>query len=228
MRAAVIDVQTLKFDEKGLIPAIVQDAETGRVLTLAYMNRQSLAISLEKGLTCFWSRSRQELWLKGETSGNYQHIVELRADCDRDALLIRVRKEGPACTWAPTPASTERYSLQGRRDDMDEQFSYEGLYRLLEERRAKRPEGSYTTYLFEKGLDKILKKVGEECTEVIIAAKDRDHKETVYELADLAYHVLVLMVEAGISLDEVRAELAGRHVIDHKVKQEKMASDQAE
>ena len=218
MRAAVIDVQTLKFDEKGLIPAIVQDAETGRVLTLAYMNRQSLAISLEKGLTCFWSRSRQELWLKGETSGNYQHIVELRADCDRDALLIRVRKEGP----------TERYSLQGRRDDMDEQFSYEGLYRLLEERRAKRPEGSYTTYLFEKGLDKILKKVGEECTEVIIAAKDRDHKETVYELADLAYHVLVLMVEAGISLDEVRAELAGRHVIDHKVKQEKMASDQAE
>ncbi len=228
MRAAVIDVQTLKFDEEGLIPAIVQDAETGKVLTLAYMNRQSLAISLEKGLTCFWSRSRQELWLKGETSGNYQHIVELRADCDRDALLIRVRKEGPACHLGTDSCFDGAVFFAREEDDMDEQFSYEGLYRLLEERRAKRPEGSYTTYLFEKGLDKILKKVGEECTEVIIAAKDRDHKETVYELADLAYHVLVLMVEAGISLDEVRAELAGRHVIDHKVKQEKMASDQAE
>ena len=168
----MMDLDTLKFDDRGLIPAIVQDAETGKVLTLAYMNRESLRVSLERGLTCFWSRSRQELWLKGETSGNY-------------------------------------------------------LYHLLEERRDQRPEGSYTTYLFEKGLDKILKKVGEECTEVIIAAKAQDHRETVYEIADLAYHVMVLMVQAGVSLEEVREELAGRHIIDHKVKQEKMVSDQA-
>ena len=231
----MMDLDTLKFDDRGLIPAIVQDADTGKVLTLAYMNRKSLEISLEKKLTCFWSRSRRELWLKGETSGNYQHIVELRADCDRDALLVRVKKDGPACHLGtdscfdgnPIYESelTEIPFMRARKIDMEEQFSYEGLYQLLQERNAQRPEGSYTTYLFEKGLDKILKKVGEECTEVIIAAKAEDHKETVYEIADLAYHVMVLMVQAGISLDEVKAELASRHVIDHKVKQEKMASD---
>ena len=168
---------------------------------------------------------RQELWLKGETSGNYQHIVELRADCDKDALLVRVKKDGPACHLGTDSCFDGNPFMRARKIDMEEQFSYEGLYQLLQERNARRPEGSYTTYLFEKGLDKILKKVGEECTEVIIAAKAEDHKETVYEIADLAYHVMVLMVQAGISLDEVKAELASRHVIDHKVKQEKMASD---
>mgnify|MGYP005911852155 CR=1 FL=1 len=214
----------LKFDANGLIPAIVQDHYTKEVLTLAYMNAESLAITIDEGRTCFFSRSRQQLWRKGETSGNVQHVVSITADCDKDALVVEVVKDGPAChTGAESCFFRPVYLSEELKA-----FSYEGLYRLLEERRDQRPEGSYTTYLFEKGLDKILKKVGEECTEVIIAAKDRDHKETVYELADLAYHVLVLMVEAGISLDEVRAELAGRHVIDHKVKQEKMASDQAE
>ena len=220
----MIDLDTLKFDDRGLIPAIVQDAKTGKVLTLAYMNRESLEISLKRKLTCFWSRSRQELWLKGETSGNYQHIVEMRADCDKDALLVRVNKEGPACHLGTDSALTATQFMRARKTDMSE-FSYEGLYALLEGRNKERPEGSYTTYLFEKGLDKILKKVGEECTEVIIAAKDQDHKETVYEIADLAYHVMVLMVASGITLDEIKAELASRHVIDHKVKQEKMASD---
>ena len=213
-----INVEDLKFDEKGLIPAIVVDAETKNVLTLAYMNRESLKITMEKGLTCFWSRSRQELWLKGETSGNYQHVVSITADCDRDALVVKVNPDGPACHLGTT--SCFEYPLY-QSDDRHE-FSYEGLYTLLEGRKADKPEGSYTTYLFEKGLDKILKKVGEECTEVIIAAKDNDKAETVYEIADLAYHVMVLMVEQGISLQDVQRELASRHVIDHKVKQEKM------
>ena len=213
-----INVEDLKFDEKGLIPAIVVDAETKNVLTLAYMNRESLKITMEKGLTCFWSRSRQELWLKGETSGNYQHVVSITADCDRDALVVKVNPDGPACHLGTT--SCFEYPLY-QSDDRHE-FSYEGLYTLLEGRKADKPEGSYTTYLFEKGLDKILKKVGEECTEVIIAAKDNDKAETVYEIADLAYHVMVLMVEQGISLKDIHQELASRHVIDHKVKQEKM------
>ena len=213
-----IDIDTLKFDDKGLIPAIVVDSVSKRVLTLAYMNRESLQISLEKELTCFFSRSRQELWLKGETSGNYQHIVSITADCDKDALVVVVEPEGPAChlgTFScfenPVFQSSERH-----------EFSLQGLYSLLEERRRDMPEGSYTSYLFEKGLDKILKKVGEECTEVIIAAKGGDRRETVYELADLAYHAMVLMVEAGISVEDVHKELASRHIIDHKVKQEKM------
>ena len=214
----MIDINTLKFDEKGLIPAIVVDAVTKRVLTLAYMNRESLQISMEKELTCFFSRSRQDLWLKGETSGNYQHIVSITADCDGDALVVMVEPEGPACHLGTT--SCFEYPVW--RSENRREFSYEGLMKLIEGRKTDRKEGSYTTYLFDKGLDKILKKVGEESTEVIIAAHAQDKKETVYEIADLAYHVMVLMVEQGISLEDIHRELAGRHVIDHKVKQEKM------
>ena len=214
----MIDIQELKFDEKGLIPAIVVDAVSKRVLTLAYMNRESLKISMEKGLTCFFSRSRQELWLKGETSGNYQHIVSITADCDRDALVVMVEKDGPACHLG-TDSCFEYPVYQS---DERQEFSYQGLLELLQGRKTEKKEGSYTTYLFEKGLDKILKKVGEESTEVIIAAKAEDKRETVYEIADLAYHVMVLMVQMGISLEDIHKELASRHVIDHKVKQEKM------
>ena len=212
-----MNLDALKFDEKGLIPAIVVDDETGKVLTLAYMNRESLQISVEKGLTCFWSRSRQALWLKGETSGNYQHIVSITADCDGDALEVRVKKEGPAChTGAESCFHNPVLGEKG------EKFRLEGLYQLLQSRKKELPEGSYTTYLFQKGLDKILKKVGEESTEVIIAGKAGDKAETIYEIADLAYHVLVLMVQMGISVEDIREELASRHIIDHKVKQEKM------
>ena len=214
----MIDIEKLKFDEKGLIPAIVVDAITKRVLTLAYMNKESLAISMEKELTCFYSRSRQELWLKGETSGNYQHIVSITADCDGDALVVMVEPDGPACHLG-TESCFENPIFQS---DERHEFSYRGLMQLIEGRKSEKKEGSYTTYLFEKGLDKILKKVGEECTEVIIAAKDHDKAETIYEIADLAYHVMVLMIEAGISLEDIHKELASRHVIDHKVKQEKM------
>ena len=217
----MLNIDELKFDEKGLIPAIVTDAISGKVLTLAYMNKESLKVSMEKGLTCFWSRSRQELWLKGETSGNYQHIVSITADCDRDTLLVKVEKDGPAChTGAETCFNDEVWES----DELHE-FTYEGLMNLLVGRKIEKKEGSYTTYLFEKGLDKILKKVGEETTEVIIAAKDKDKKNTVYEIADLAYHVMVLMIEAGISLEDIHQELASRHVIDKKVKQEKMTGD---
>ena len=212
-----MNLDELKFDEKGLIPAIVVDDETGKVLTLAYMNRESLAISMEKKLTCFWSRSRQELWLKGETSGNYQHIVSITADCDMDALEVRVKKDGPACHTGAD--SCFFHPVLGEKFD---KFQLEGLYQLLVSRKKDLPEGSYTTYLFQKGLDKILKKVGEESTEVIIAGKAEDKAETIYEIADLAYHVLVLMVQMGISVEDIRAELASRHIIDHKVKQEKM------
>ena len=213
----MVTIDELKFDEKGLIPAIVVDADTQRVLTLAYMNRESLRITLEKKLTCFWSRSRSELWLKGETSGNYQHVVSITADCDKDALVVRVHPDGPACHLGTT-SCFENPLLE----DESGQFSAAALMKLIEGRRTSPKEGSYTTYLFEKGLDKILKKVGEESTEVIIAAKAEDKKETIYEIADLAYHVMVLMVQAGITLDDITKELASRHVIDHKVKQEKM------
>ena len=210
-------IDKLKFDEKGLIPAMVVDDATGKLLTLAYMNRESLEISMEKGLSCFWSRSRQELWLKGATSGNYQHIVSITADCDYDALEVRVKKDGPAChTGAESCFHNDIWG------EKQEPFRLEGLYDLLLSRKAQLPEGSYTTYLFQKGIDKILKKVGEECTEVIIAGKADDKAETVYEIADLAYHVLVLMAQMGISVEDIRKELAGRHIIDHKVKQEKM------
>ena len=213
-----MDINHLKFDEKGLIPAIVVDATTKKVLTLAYMSRESLEISMEKGLTCFYSRSRQELWLKGETSGNYQHIVSITADCDGDALVVMVEKDGPACH---TGSDSCFYQPLWESEELKE-FSYAGLMKLIEGRKTDKKEGSYTTYLFEKGLDKILKKVGEESTEVIIAAKSEDKAETVYEIADLAYHVMVLMTEAGITLEDIHRELASRHVIDHKVKQEKM------
>ena len=213
----MVKAEELKFDEKGLIPAIVVDAETKKVLTLAYMNRESLAISMEEGTTCFWSRSRKELWRKGETSGNRQHIVSIIADCDRDSLVVMVNKDGPACHLGTD--SCFAYPVLGQ---LPSSFSLKNLYKLLEGRKAELPEGSYTTYLFEKGLDKILKKVGEEATEVIIAGKAEDKAETVYEIADLLYHVLVLMVQLGINVEDVAAELESRHIIDHKVKQEKM------
>ena len=217
----MINIDKLKFDEKGLIPAVVVDAHSKKVLTVAYMNKESLKISMEKELTCFYSRSRNELWLKGETSGNYQHIVSITADCDKDALTVVVEKEGPAChTGSDSCFTNPVFESENRAE-----FSMDGLYGLLEGRKKEMPEGSYTTYLFQKGIDKILKKVGEESTEVIIAGKAGDKKETIYEIADLAYHVMVMMVEMGISVEEVRKELASRHVIDHKVKQEKMASD---
>ncbi len=214
----MINPEELKFDENGLIPAIVMDAVSKKVLTLAYMNRESLKISMERGLTCFWSRSRQQLWLKGETSGNYQHIVSITADCDRDALVVMVEKDGPACHTGSDSCFT---APVWQSEELSE-FSLEGLYGLLEGRKKDRPEGSYTTYLFDKGIDKILKKVGEECTEVIIAGKADDRAETIYEIADLAYHVMVLMVQMGIRVEDVHRELASRHIIDHKVKQEKM------
>ncbi|MBO4289390.1 MAG: bifunctional phosphoribosyl-AMP cyclohydrolase/phosphoribosyl-ATP diphosphatase HisIE [Lachnospiraceae bacterium] len=214
----MLSIDELKFDEKGLIPAIVADAGSGRVLTLAYMNRESLKISMEEGRTCFWSRSRQTLWRKGETSGNVQYITSITADCDRDALLVLVDKTGPACHLGTDSCFNDRVFESG----CGESFTVDGLYRLLLERKEQRPQGSYTTYLFEKGLDKILKKVGEESTEVIIAGKARDREETVYEIADLAYHVLVLMAQLGIEPEQILRELASRHVIDHKVKQEKM------
>lgn len=213
----MIDINELKFDEKGLIPAIVTDVETKKVLTLAYMNKESLEISIREGKTCFWSRSRNELWRKGETSGNYQHIVSIKADCDKDALNVIVRKDGPAChTGADSCFNDVVYG----EEYVD--FAIGDLYKMLVERKEKMPEGSYTTYLFQKGIDKILKKVGEESTEVIVAAKNNDKAETVYEIADLVYHNLVLMIEMGINVEDIINELASRNVIDHKVKQEKM------
>ena len=216
----MLNINELKFDEKGLIPAIVQDATTGKVLTLAYMNKESLAITMEKELTCFYSRSREELWLKGETSGNYQHVVSITADCDKDALVVLVDKDGPAChTGSDSCFEAPLFQSESRAA-----FSADGLYKLLLDRKATLPEGSYTTYLFQKGMDKILKKVGEESTEVIIAAKGGEKGEAIYEIADLAYHVMVMMVEMGISVEDVTKELASRHVVDVKVKQEKMTA----
>lgn len=214
----MVNIDELRFDEKGLIPAVVVDTYSKKVLTVAYMNKESLAISMKEGRTCFWSRSRQELWRKGETSGNVQHIVSITADCDRDALTVEVVKEGPACHLGTESCFSDLVYL----NPAYQSFSVDGLMEMLDGRKEKMPEGSYTTYLFEKGLDKILKKVGEECTEVIIAAKAEDRAETIYEIADLTYHVMALMTEQGISLADIRKELAKRHIIDHKVKQEKM------
>ena len=208
----------LKFDEKGLIPAIVQDHYTKEVLTLAYMNAESLAITIDEGYTCFWSRSRQELWRKGETSGNRQRVVSITADCDKDALVVEVVKSGPACH---TGAESCFFNPVYLSDEL-KRFSYEGLYDLIAGRKTAPKEGSYTTYLFEKGMDKILKKVGEECTEVIIGGSKGDKAETVYEIADLCYHVMVLMVQMGITVEDITRELEKRHVVDKKVKQERM------
>ena len=207
----------LKFNSHGLIPAIVQDYYSKKVLMLAYMNKESLDITIEEGKTCFYSRSRQCLWRKGETSGNTQQVVSIRTDCDRDTLLIEVIKAGPACH-----TGSESCFFEDIVAPETEEFSYENLYKMLVGRKTEKKEGSYTTYLFEKGTDKILKKVGEECTEVIIAAKGGDKAETVFEIADLLYHITVMMIDAGITIDEVTAELAKRHIVDHKVKQEKM------
>ena len=213
-----MDLGQLKFDEKGLIPAVVQAFYTKEVLTVAYMTRESLDITMREGKTCFWSRSRGELWRKGETSGNYQRVVSIKADCDYDALVVEVIKDGPAChTGAESCFFNAIFE-----DASVAQFSLEALYDLLVGRNKQRPEGSYTTYLFEKGREKILKKVGEECTEVVIGAMKDSREETIYEISDLCYHVLVLMVSCGITISDIRAELASRHVIDHKVKQETM------
>ena len=214
----MIDISTLKFDEKGLIPAVVVDTESKKVLTVAYMNAESLKISMEKGLTCFYSRSRQKLWLEGETSGNVQHIVSITADCDRDALVVEVRKEGPACHLG-TDSCFNEVIFEGEEPPA---FQYQDLMEMLVGRKENPKEGSYTTYLFNKGIDKMLKKVGEETTEVIISAKDGDKANTIYEIGDLMYHVMVLMIEMGISLEDIKKEMASRHVIDKKVKQEKM------
>ena len=214
----MLKIEDLKFDDRGLIPAIVVDTETKQVLTLAYMNAESLRISMDEGRTCFWSRSRQELWRKGETSGNVQQIVSITADCDADALVVEVRKAGPAChTGAESCFFNPVYEGEAQPG-----FQYQDLMDMLQGRKDSPKEGSYTSYLFEKGRDKILKKVGEESTEVIIAAKDDDRANTIYELGDLMYHAMVLMLDMGISLDEIKAEMASRHVIDKKVKQEKM------
>ncbi len=210
-------IHELKFDEKGLITAVVQDFYTKKVLTVAYMNRESLEISIKEGKTCFYSRSRQKLWRKGETSGNFQHIVRITADCDGDALVVEVIKDGPACHLGTDSCFSNL--LHGEEDG---EFYIDDLYALLKGRKEQLPEGSYTTYLFQKGKEKILKKVGEECTEVIIGAMKDSREETIYEIADLTYHALVLMVEMGISVDDIRRELASRHVIDKKVKQETM------
>ncbi|MBQ8141010.1 MAG: bifunctional phosphoribosyl-AMP cyclohydrolase/phosphoribosyl-ATP diphosphatase HisIE [Clostridia bacterium] len=214
----MINVNELKFDEKGLIPAVVVDADSRKVLTVAYMNRESLEISIKEETTCFWSRSRNELWRKGATSGNRQHIVNIMTDCDKDALTVLVRKDGPACHTGADSCFND-YVFES---DTIADFSLESLMELIRGRKIEKKEGSYTTYLFEKGIDKILKKVGEECTEVIIAGKANDKAETIYEISDLVYHVMVLMIEMGISLDDINKELASRHVIDHKIKQEKM------
>ena len=211
-------IDELKFDGNGLIPAVVQDYYSKQVLTVAYMNRESLEISIREGRTCFFSRSRQQLWRKGETSGNIQEIVTIRADCDGDALVVEVIKKGPAChTGSESCFFNPIYQSQAHQD-----FSMDALYSLLQGRKTNPKEGSYTTYLFQKGIDKILKKVGEECTEVIVAGKGGDREETIFEIADLAYHVMVLMVEMGIEPKDIFAKLESRHVVDHKVKQEKM------
>ncbi len=214
-----MEINELKFDEKGLIPAVVIDAESKKLLTLAYMNEESLKISMAEKKTCFYSRSRQKLWRKGETSGNFQHIQKIVADCDRDALAVYVIKDGPACHLGTDSCFNEEIFAS---DEAEEPFSLDMLMELIKGRKTEKKEGSYTTYLFEKGIDKILKKVGEESTEVIIAAKADDRAETIYELADLTYHALVLMAQMGISVDEIKKELAGRHIIDKKIKQEKM------
>ena len=217
----MVDINELKFNADGLIPAVLVDDDSGDVLMMAYMNRESLNISLEKKLACFWSRSRKKLWLKGETSGNYMHIREILADCDRDTLLVYVKPDGPACHLGNDSCFVD--DVMPREKESHEKFTVCGLMELIKGRKSEKQEGSYTSYLFEKGLDKILKKIGEESAEVIIAAKN-DRKEAVYEISDLVYHLLVLMAEMNIDIRDIIKELASRHVIDKKIKQERMTS----
>jgi phosphoribosyl-ATP pyrophosphohydrolase/phosphoribosyl-AMP cyclohydrolase len=215
----MFDIKNLKYNSDGLIPAIITDEADGAVLMLGYMNAESLGITLEQKKVCFFSRSRQKLWLKGETSGNFLNVVSIKTDCDADTLLITANPDGPTChTGARSCFFEDIYEGE----DAEQAFCLDDLMKLIEGRKTNPKEGSYTTYLFEKGIDKILKKVGEECTEVIIAGKGGDRAEAIFEIADLTYHIMVMMTEMGISLDEVRAELASRHVVDKKIKQEKM------
>ena len=215
----MFDIKNLKYNADGLIPAIITDEADGAVLMLGYMNAESLGITLEKKKVCFFSRSRQKLWLKGETSGNFLNVVSIKTDCDADTLLITAKPDGPTChTGARSCFFEDIYEDE----DAEQAFCLDDLMKLIEGRKTNPKEGSYTTYLFEKGIDKILKKVGEECTEVIIAGKGGDRAEAIFEIADLTYHIMVMMTEMGISIDEVRAELASRHVVDKKIKQEKM------
>jgi phosphoribosyl-ATP pyrophosphohydrolase/phosphoribosyl-AMP cyclohydrolase len=213
----MISKDQLKFDEKGLIPAIVVDHYTKEVLTLAYMNKESLEESMKIGTTCFFSRSRQKLWYKGETSKNYQHIVSIKSDCDSDALVVEVIKDGPACHLGNESCFSNYVYVS----DELKQFSLQSLYELIKGRKDENVEGSYTSYLFNEGIDKIIKKVGEECTEVIIGAKN-SKEEAIYEISDLTYHLFVLMVEMGIDTKDILAELEKRHVIDKKIKQKTM------
>ena len=215
----MFDIKNLKYNADGLIPAIITDEADGAVLMLGYMNAESLGITLKQKKVCFFSRSRQKLWLKGETSGNFLNVVSIKTDCDADTILITAKPDGPTCHTGARSCFFENIYDD---EDAEGAFCLDDLMKLIEGRKTDPKEGSYTTYLFEKGIDKILKKVGEECTEVIIAGKADDKAETVYEIADLAYHVMVLMVEMGISVDDIHRELASRHIIDHKVKQEKM------
>ena len=201
-----MDFEKIRFDEKGLVPAVVQDYFTKEVLTVAYMNRESLEITVKEGYTCFYSRSRQELWRKGETSGNKQKVVSIVSDCDNDALVIEVIKNGPACH---TGAESCFHNMEYVNPE-ETPFSYKGLYEMIEGRKTQPKEGSYTTYLFEKGMDKILKKVGEECTELVIAAKNPDPEEIKYEMSDFLYHAMVLMVERGVTWEDITEELANR------------------
>lgn len=216
----MLNLDELKFDNAGLIPAIVQSAATGQVLMMAYMNRESIEITLREKRTCFYSRSRGELWRKGETSGNTQYVKSIIADCDNDTLLVQVENSGPACHTGAESCFFK--PVYGKSAEVKNKFSLEELYSLIIGRKTEKKEGSYTSYLFEKGKEKILKKLGEENTEVVIAAMKNDDKETIFELADLCYHALVLMAECGITPTQVREELANRHVVDHKVKQETM------
>ena len=215
----MFDIKNLKYNQDGLIPAIITDAADGAVLMLGYMNAESLGITLEKKKVCFFSRSRQKLWLKGETSGNFLNVVSIKTDCDADTLLITAKPDGPTCHTGVRSCFFEDIYED---EDAEQAFCLDDLMKLIEGRKIDPKEGSYTTYLFEKGIDKILKKVGEECTEVIIAGKGGDRAEAIFEIADLTYHIMVMMTEMGISIDEVRAELASRHVVDKKIKQEKM------
>ena len=202
--------EDVRFDERGLVPAIVQDARTREVLTLAYMNEESLRRTLAEGETWFWSRSRSELWHKGATSGNTQRVVEVRLDCDADALVVLVEPRGPACHTGAVSCFARDEAAEGEKGAGGIGVVLEELYEVVAARRRERPAGSYTTYLFEKGLNKILKKVGEEAAETIIAAKDEDRRALTAETADLVYHLVVLLVERGVTLEALGGELARR------------------